>query len=404
MDDKTIKQEIKRIINDLRVRDDTANCIAELAKLGPINELDVYEALTEVREKTDIPLRVLDPMYRAETATVNLSGWHDMKATTGKPASTYKNFRLFCFNNNITTRYNLMTHECDVLLGDEPISEEELLEMVVEAGLNGYHKTIGAASKRMADGEKPYHPVAAWLEGHEWDGIDRIGKLVDKLNMRDCPEALARTYLTRWLLGGMDCVYNEDGTTNQSMLVLHGKSGCGKTLFFEDLLPQKYFSDWFGNAGRTPWDKRNLRVNTKKWLLEFESFQELLVHGYSNSSRRTTLADVGLFLNRNCDVLSKYKNNDRHMFFCAGITSKDRRIAFAADRHYFVIGIGTIKHEIIINARQIWLQVKVLYDNGQRHRLLDEEFRRHMRYANVMSTRPDWVSEKPRKNDKWLRR
>jgi len=156
-------------------------------------------------------------------------------------------------------------------------------------------------------------------------------------------------------------------------------------------------------AGRTPWDARNLRRNTKKWMLEFISFQEYLVHGHVVAGRRTTLADVNEFLDRGNDVQGKF-TTDRRMFFCAGITTKDVRIAYSADRHYFVIPIGTIKFNMEIDVRQLWLQIKSLYEDGQRHILLKDEFNQHMRYANVISTRPHWTEEKLGKNTRWLKR
>lgn len=399
------QQNIKRLVNEIRVREDVYHCIEELAALGAISELDLYDALLMMRERTEIPLRVLKPMYQSALDDFNekLIDWPDVRQNSRQPLSTYNNFKYLCELKNIELRENPMTHSCDVTIDSEAINETELLDIIVSSGLKGYYKTIAAVSKRLAGKYPAIHPVQAWLRDDKWDGNDRIGYLIEKLDVLDCPEKLVRIYLTRWMLGAMEGVYNPQGVTKQSMLVLQGKSGCGKTTFLESLLPQEHMHEWFGIGGRVPWDARHLRRNTSKWLLEFTSFQEFLVHGHKVLSNRHVLADASDFLDRGIDVVG---NNAtvRRMFFCAGITSKEARIAYSADRHYFVVPIGTIKFNIEIDVKQLWLQIRDLYEDGQRHTLLKAEFNKHMRYASVISTRPHWTEEKQRKNEQWLNR
>ena len=398
-------QTIKKLVNDIRVREDVYQCIEELAALGVISELDLYDAFILIRERTEIPLRVLQPMYQSAIDEVNEYNfnWPDVKQGSAKPLSTYKNFKHLCELKNITLSENLMTHSCSATIEGEAISEAELLDIIISAGLFGYHKTIKAVSRRLAGAGQAIHPVDAWLGNDKWDGVDRIEFLITKLDIQECTEKLARVYLTRWMLGAMDGVYNSHGVAKQSMLVLQGKSGCGKTMFFESLLPQEFMHEWFGVAGRTPWNLRNLRGNTKKWLLEFTSFEEYLVHGYSVAGRKSGLTNVSAFLDRASDPLGNH-TVDRRMFFCAGITTKNVRMAYAADRHYFVIPIGTIKFNMEIDVRQLWLQIRSLYEDGQRHILLADEFKQHMRYASVISTRPHWTEEQQGKNTRWLKR
>jgi len=400
-----IQQRIKKLINDIRVREDIYHCIDEVAKLGTISELDLYDALLMMRERTEIPLRVLKPMYQAALDTFNKNNidWPDIRKNSDKPLSTYNNFKHLCEIRNIQMAYNLMTHDCDATINDEPISEAEVLDIIISAGLTGYRSTIRSVSKRLAGDKFSIHPVHIWLGDEKWDGVDRIEFLIDKLNIQQCPAALSRIYLTRWLLGAMDAIYNVHGVAKQSMLVLQGKSGCGKTIFFESLLPQEYMHEWFRAGGRIPFDKRNLAKNTHKWLIEVTSFQEYLVHGHVIAGRRTNLTDMSLFLDGRSDTIGG-RTTDRRMFFCAGITTKDVRIAYAADRHYFVLPIDTIKFHMEIDQKQLWLQIRSLYDDGQRHMLLKAEFDKHMRYATVLSTRPHWTDEKQRKNSQWLKR
>jgi Virulence-associated protein E-like domain len=399
------QQQIKKLINDIRVREDIYHCIDELAKLGTISELDLYDAFLMMRERTEIPLRVLKPMYQAALDTVNKNNidWPDVRQPSGNPLSTYNNFKHLCEIRKIKLTQNLMTHSCDATINDEPISEAELLDIIISAGLTGYKKTIKAVSKRLAGASRAIHPIDSWLGDEKWDGVDRIDFLIEKLNFHQCTEALVRIYLTRWLLGAMDAVYSPAGATKQSMLVLQGKSGCGKTTFFESLLPQEHMHEWFGVGGRVPFDRRNLIKNIHKWLIEVPSFQEYLVHGHIIAGRRSNLTDMSLFLDRHTDT-TNYGTTERRMFFCAGITTNEIRIAYSADRHYFVIPIDTIKFHMEIDQRQLWLQIKELYNDGQRHILLKSEFKKHMRYANVLSTRPNWTDEKQRKNSQWLKR
>lgn len=393
-----LSRKLKQLINEIRVREDVSHCVDEMAELGNLPQLEIYETFREIKDKTEVPLKILESMYESALArhNKNNTSWPDVRTIKGgklKPLPTFNNFKHFCHIRGVRLVNNLMSHDTEIHLDGEVIDDLHLRDLMNEAGLSGFGTRLRPALKNLASENEPYHPIKAWLKDHKWDGVDRIELLVAKLNVLRCPPEIVRIYLTRWLLCGIGAVYSETGITNQSMLVLQGKPGCGKTTFFESLLPEDKRPKWFIGGIREPWNSEPKAKVINSWLIEITRLEELLIYGRVIKGRKRTLTDMSNFIDSGFDVI-RTKETPRRAFFCAGISTYDERIAYAADRHYFVIPIDDINFNAQIDERQLWLQIKSLYDDGQRHHLLKSELDRHLRYSSILSTRPRWTIEK----------
>jgi len=98
--------------------------------------------------------------------------------------------------------------------------------------------------------ERTYHPIKEYFNALEWDGMERIDTLlIDYLGAEDTPFVRAVTRKT--LCAAVARVY-EPGIKYDSILVLNGPQGVGKSTFFA-LLGRQWYSDslsYFGYEGQ----------------------------------------------------------------------------------------------------------------------------------------------------------
>lgn len=390
-----IRLKLRQLVNNISTRDKVVECINAFAEIDVISPFDLYEAHLAIKQRTEIPVRILEQMYvdAVKLKKKNLAGALHL-STKGNAKPTLSNFTYFCRTQGIDILINHMTHDISIRYQGEEIEELHLLDLLNGAGFSGFGSTLHTMVRTLSRDNAGFHPVANWLEGHKWDGVDRIAILMTKLNVRRCPHDLQRIYLTRWLLGGIDAVYSKQGLAKQSILVLHGRPACGKTTFFESLVPDAYRREWFIPNIKQPWDIRFNKKQATSWLAEINNFQEVLLKGHGIIRTKFQLPDVTNYLDTDHDRYDDNKTISHRMFYGAGITTTQDQLPFALDRHYFVLPIHDIKFNLEIDAHQLWLQIKQLYDDGQRHLLLKSELKRHNEYGKVLSTHPHWITNR----------
>lgn len=111
--------------------------------------------------------------------------------------------------------------------------------------------------------ERLYHPVRDYLESLVWDGMPRLDTLlIDYLGADDKPYVRAATRKT--LTAGVARIY-EPGVKFDSILVLNGPQGIGKSTFFARL-GKKWYSDSLTIADTK--DKTAPEKLQGYWLLE----------------------------------------------------------------------------------------------------------------------------------------
>lgn len=111
--------------------------------------------------------------------------------------------------------------------------------------------------------ERLYHPVRDYLDSLIWDGVPRLDTLlIDYLGAEDTPYVRAATRKT--LTAGVARIY-EPGVKFDSILVLNGPQGIGKSTFFARL-GKKWYSDSLTVADMK--DKTAPEKLQGYWLLE----------------------------------------------------------------------------------------------------------------------------------------
>lgn len=129
---------------------------------------------------------------------------------------------------------------------DRPITDAD------EASLRRYLETVYklTATNKIRDAimitvyENQYHPVRNYLQGLSWDGQPRIDSLL--VDLFDAEDSLyTRAVMRKTLIAAVARVFNP-GVKFDTVLVLVGPQGCGKSTFI-DRLGGQWYSDSFGN-------------------------------------------------------------------------------------------------------------------------------------------------------------
>lgn len=135
--------------------------------------------------------------------------------------------------------------------------------------------------------ERVYHPIKEYFSGLSWDGVERVDTLlIDYMGAEDTPYVRAVT--RKALVAAVARIY-EPGIKYDSMLVVSGPQGMGKSTFFA-LLGKEWFSDSLSIA-----DMRDKTASEKLqgyWILEIAEM---------NGIKKVDVETVKSFISRTDD-------------------------------------------------------------------------------------------------------
>lgn len=208
--------------------------------------------------------------------------------------------------------------------------------------------------------ERVYHPVKEYLDGLSWDGVERLDTLlIDYLGAEDTPYVRAVTRKT--LVAAVARIY-EPGTKFDSILVLNGPQGIGKSTFFARL-GREWYSDSLAISDMK--DKTAAEKLQGYWILEL---------GELVGIRKMDVETVKSFVTRTDD---KYRhaygvNVESHPRSCVIVGSTNSDGGFLRDitgnRRFWpvrVLGGGKYKPWDLIDVDQIWAEAIERYRLGE---------------------------------------
>ncbi|WMI82355.1 virulence-associated E family protein [Anaerotignum sp. MB30-C6] len=212
--------------------------------------------------------------------------------------------------------------------------------------------------------ERSYHPIKEYLDHlPEWDGIDRVETLlIDYFNATD--NSYTRAVTRKMMVAAVARIYHP-GTKFDSVLILNGPQGIGKSTFFAKLA-----GDWFSDS-LTLTDMKDKAGPEKLqgyWILEL---------GELAGMRKTDVEVVKSFISRSDD---KYRasygvNVESHPRQCIIVGSTNAESGFLRDitgnRRFWPVRIsGDGKRRAwqmsVYDVEQIWAETLVLYAKGEK--------------------------------------
>lgn len=210
-----------------------------------------------------------------------------------------------------------------------------------------------------------FHPIEEYLEGLEWDNIDRLSNLLDHFSFVDEP-AWPRSVITKWLIGSVAKVYEH---AQLFMLVLDGEQGCGKSYFVRWLCP---LDDYFIEGPINPGLKDTDIASINKWIWEVSELQ--------STTRRADREALKAHITK--QMVSVRKPYGRYSITkpvtASYVGTINQDAGFLEDdsgnRRFVIVAVDDIDWSYeSIDCDQLWAQIVNMYKSGCEWELSAEE-------------------------------
>lgn len=306
----------------------------------------------------------------------------ELKGKTGKPADTLPNLVLIAKNDKHLAGIAFNRHR-DGIDVKEPDnlpwkqikpgwseSDYSQLKNYLQEVYGLYSPTKTRDAVLVAAADRAYHPIIEWLEAlPEWDGIERVNYLLsDYLGADD--NSYTQAVIRKTLVAAVARLY-QPGTKFDSVLILSGPQGCGKSTIFARL-----GGDWFSDSLTITdmKDKTGAEKLQGYWFLEL---------GELAGMRKTDVETVKSFISRTDD---KYRASygisvESHPRQCVivGTTNAESFLRDVTGNRRFwpvkVTGDGLMKPWELDSetVQQIWAEAVLMYRKGEKLYLSGEE-------------------------------
>lgn len=205
-----------------------------------------------------------------------------------------------------------------------------------------------------------YHPIKKYFSRLKWDGKERIDTLlIDYFGAADTP--YTRAVIRKTLVAAVARIF-EPGKKFDSILVLNGPQGMGKSTFFA-ILGMEWFSDSLSIADMR--DKTAAEKLQGYWILEISEM---------NGIKKTDVETVKSFVSRQDDKFRQAYgvNVESHPRSCVIVGSTNSESGFLRDvtgnRRFWPVhvpGTGKMHPWEVCDVGQIWAEAIELYNRGE---------------------------------------
>lgn len=208
--------------------------------------------------------------------------------------------------------------------------------------------------------DRIYHPIKEYFSALAWDGTKRVDTLlIDYFGAEDTP--YTRAVIRKTLVAAVARIF-EPGIKFDSILVLNGPQGMGKSTFFS-LLGMKWFSDSLSISDMR--DKTAAEKLLGNWILEISEM---------NGIRKMEVEVVKSFVTRQDDKFRQAYgvNVESHPRKCIIVGSTNSEGGFLRDvtgnRRFWPVhcpGTGKYHPWELKEVDQVWAEAIQLYRDGE---------------------------------------
>lgn len=214
------------------------------------------------------------------------------------------------------------------------------------------------------------NPAKSLVEPVEWDGVSRLPEIFAILGVSG--DELSETLVKKWLIQCVSLLYNSVASPfgADGVLVLVGKQGIGKTLFFRRLAVE---STLFGEGKCLNFsDKDTLVHATSYWLTELGEIEATL-KGDRERLKAFITSTVDEYRRAYARAATKAL---RRTSFCGSANTADFLTDQTGNRRFWTVPVEKIDLERLdkLNVLQLWAEIKTFSDaDRQAFRLTPEE-------------------------------
>lgn len=309
------------------------------------------------REKIKTPEDVahaLDPDYRPEVETKKV-----------KPYIDHETFFAIMHERGISLSWNEIECKLEVIWrpDDDWFSANDhkrsLLQILHDKLRQDYRGVsldwVEGAMMRFAF-QNSYNPVLIMIQSTKWDEVDRLPQVYKLLGLAD-DDKLSRNLIHLWLKQGIALLHNtqEKSFGGESVLVLIGKQGYGKTTFFEHLAMRP---QWF-RAGQSinSFDKDNARRALTTWISELGEIETTLKKADSEALKNFITQSVDAY---RLPYARTDEENPRHTLLAGTANTDDFLVDATGNRRFWLVPLNRRipRNELeALDSAQLWAQI-----------------------------------------------
>ncbi len=273
-------------------------------------------------------------------------------------------------------RTNRMTGRVE--LDGKPLRDEDTfrirgrIELLHSGGVNKFGDEVGmkqtlsdvqnACSQVAA--ENGYHPVEDYLNGLKWDGVSRLEHIVeDILGAQRNPLniALVKRFFVSAVARALD-----PGCKVDTVLILLGKQGCGKSTFFREL-----GSPWFVESAVDIHDKDAMQVLRNAWVFEWAELEVLRRAKDATAAKAFISCQVDTYR----QSFGRFVVDVPRSAVIVGTTNNEEFLVDdTGNRRFWPLRVGAIDLSALKDQReQLWAEAAELYHLGEQWWLTEQE-------------------------------
>lgn len=300
--------------------------------------------------------------YGAKTGKLENSVWNEMLILNNDP-----DFRNFAFNE-LAGRIQVT----GPMPWDRPVDNPfwrdadtaQLLALLDTKYTPFTNRNHEVAFTKVAD-DRSFHPIRDYLDGlPSWDGTKRVEEILIKGLEADDTEYV-RTVTRKTFVAAVARIYHP-GTKFDSVLVLDGEQGIGKSTLYKELVREEYFSDTLQLTDMQ--DKSGAEKLQGCWLVEIAELAGM---------KKADIEKVKAFISTADD---KYRPSygrtvESHPRQCVVVASVNGERGYLRDitgnRRFWVVKLHQTeqkkKYNIDTEFRdQFWAECKKYYEDGEK--------------------------------------
>jgi putative DNA primase/helicase len=239
------------------------------------NRLEARQASPESSEK---------PMFQVALPIDALSFPNPPRRPNAAVPSTPANLAYLLESYGVSARYNVIKKKVVVtipgLAGSPDNFDNVALTTIISlANLNGMSSgNLPNLMMAVADLNQ-YNPVASWISGKPWDGVNRLPAFYDTLVSRtDFPTDFKEILMYRWLLSATAAALMPIGFHSRGVLTLQGPQEIGKSTWVNSLIGDRVLMAEVILLNHTldPSNKDTLITAVCHWIVEFGELDGML--------------------------------------------------------------------------------------------------------------------------------
>ncbi|MBZ5620768.1 MAG: DUF3854 domain-containing protein [Acidobacteriia bacterium] len=213
---------------------------------------------------------------------------------------------------------------------------------------------IAGQAVQTAARDHPFHPVKSYLQGLQWDGVERVDRWLSTYLGAEDTE-YSRAVGSRWLISAVARIFRP-GAKADCCLILEGPQGIRKSTALRTVAGE-YFTDELADLG-----SKDAAMQTRGvWIIELSELDNL---------NHAEVARIKAFMSRTTDRFRppygmRLVESPRQCVFAGTVNHATYLRDETGGRRFWPIACGRIDiHALVGNRDQLWAEAKVRFESG----------------------------------------